>query len=67
MIIVPIKEGENIELCFKEIQTQILKKPGIVRASSRGLVMSFTKPFSYQKKQKKKAIYKELLNRLNED
>jgi len=58
MIIVPIKEGENIERALKKFKRKF-EKTGIVRElRSR---QSFTKPSVTKRDQKKKAIYKERL------
>lgn len=58
MIIVPIKEGENIERALKKFKRKF-EKTGIVRElRSR---QSFTKPSVTRREQKKKAIYKERL------
>ncbi|MDD2329345.1 MAG: 30S ribosomal protein S21 [Bacteroidales bacterium] len=63
MIIVPIKEGENIERALKKFKRKF-EKTGIVR-ELRGR-QSFTKPSVTKREQKKKAIYKERLQN-NED
>ncbi len=58
MIIVPIKEGENIERALKKFKRKF-EKTGIVR-ELRGR-QAFTKPSVTKREQKKKAIYKERL------
>ncbi|HHV02398.1 MAG: 30S ribosomal protein S21 [Bacteroidales bacterium] len=63
MIIVPVKEGENIERALKKFKRKF-EKTGIVRElRSR---QSFTKPSVKKRDQKKKAIYKQRIQN-NED
>ncbi|MDD2289190.1 MAG: 30S ribosomal protein S21 [Bacteroidales bacterium] len=63
MIIVPVKEGENIERALKKFKRKF-EKTGIVRElRSR---QTFTKPSVSRRDQKKKAIYKQQLQ-INEE
>lgn len=63
MIIVPIKEGENIERALKKFKRKF-EKTGIIRElRSR---QAFVKDSVKLREQKKKAIYKQQLL-LNED
>jgi len=63
MIIVPVKEGENIERALKKFKRKF-EKTGIVRElRSR---QTFTKPSVSRRDQKKKAIYKQRLQ-INEE
>lgn len=58
MIIVPIKEGENIERALKKFKRKF-EKTGIVRElRSR---QAFSKPSVKMRDQRKKAIYKQHL------
>jgi len=58
MIIVPIKEGENIERALKKFKRKF-EKTGIVRElRSR---QAFTKKSVIQREAKKRAIYKQQL------
>ncbi|HBG52643.1 MAG TPA: 30S ribosomal protein S21 [Rikenellaceae bacterium] len=58
MIIVPVKEGENIERALKKFKRKF-EKTGIVRElRSR---QTFTKHSVTNRDQKKKAIYKQRL------
>ncbi|MDD2538171.1 MAG: 30S ribosomal protein S21 [Bacteroidales bacterium] len=63
MIIVPIKEGENIERALKKFKRKF-EKTGIVRElRSR---QSFSKPSVTRRDQKKKAVYKQRIQ-INEE
>lgn len=63
MIIVPIKEGENIERALKKFKRKF-EKTGIVRElRSR---QTFDKPSVKKRDQKKKAIYKQHMQ-INEE
>ncbi|NLA15956.1 MAG: 30S ribosomal protein S21 [Bacteroidales bacterium] len=63
MIIVPVKEGENIERALKKFKRKF-EKTGIVRElRSR---QAFHKPSVIRREQRKKAIYKQRLQD-NED
>ncbi|MFB6340770.1 30S ribosomal protein S21 [Saccharicrinis sp. FJH2] len=58
MIIVPVKEGENIERALKKFKRKF-EKTGVVRElRSR---QAFTKPSVEMRQQKLKAIYKQQL------
>ena len=58
MIIVPVKEGENIERALKKFKRKF-EKTGVVRElRSR---QAFTKPSIKIRQQKLKAIYKQQL------
>lgn len=56
MIIVPVKEGENIERALKKFKRKF-EKTGIVRELRRR--QAFEKPSVIKRDQKKKAIYKQ--------
>ena len=62
MIIVPIKEGENIEKALKKFKRKF-EKTGVVRERSR---KQFEKPSVKRRNEIKKAIYVQHL-RLNEE
>ncbi|MFB6319762.1 30S ribosomal protein S21 [Saccharicrinis sp. FJH54] len=58
MIIVPVKEGENIERALKKFKRKF-EKTGVVRElRSR---QAYTKPSVEMRQQKLKAIYKQQL------
>ena len=58
MIIVPVKEGENIERALKKFKRKF-EKTGIVRElRSR---QAFSKPSVTERDQQKKAVYKQRL------
>jgi small subunit ribosomal protein S21 len=63
MIIVPIKEGENIEKALKKFKRKF-EKTGILKELRRR--QYFTKPSIENREQVKKAIYIEQLQRLEE-
>ncbi|HHT99673.1 30S ribosomal protein S21 [Xiashengella succiniciproducens] len=63
MIIVPIKEGENIERALKKFKRKF-EKTGVMRElRSR---QAFEKPSVIKREQKKKAIYIQTLQREEE-
>ena len=63
MIIVPIKEGENIERALKKFKRKF-EKTGVMRElRSR---QAFEKPSVIKREQKKKAIYIQALQREEE-
>ena len=63
MIIVPIKEGENIERALKKFKRKF-EKTGIIRElRSR---QTFEKPSVTMRDQKKKAVYKQHMQ-INEE
>ncbi len=63
MIIVPIKEGENIERALKKFKRKFEKTGTMRELRSR---QAFTKPSIVNREQKKKAIYIEQLQREEE-
>ncbi|MDR2927381.1 MAG: 30S ribosomal protein S21 [Cytophagaceae bacterium] len=63
MIIVPIKEGENIERALKKFKRKF-EKTGAMR-ELRGR-QAFTKPSIIKREQMKKAVYVQSLQRLEE-
>lgn len=63
MIIVPIKEGENIEKALKKFKRKF-EKTGILKELRRR--QYFTKPSIENREQVKKAIYIAQLQRLEE-
>ena len=58
MIIVPVKEGENIERALKKFKRKF-EKTGVVRELRAR--QAFTKPSVEMRQQKLKAIYKQQL------
>lgn len=63
MIIVPVKEGENIERALKKFKRKF-EKTGVVRElRSR---QAFTKPSIINRQSKLKAIYKQQLQQVEE-
>ncbi|MDK2979068.1 MAG: small subunit ribosomal protein [Bacteroidales bacterium] len=54
MIVVPIKEGENIERALKKFKRKF-EKTGVVKELRER--QAFTKPSVKKREQKKKAIY----------
>jgi small subunit ribosomal protein S21 len=63
MIVIPIKEGENIERALKKFKRKF-EKTGIVRElRSR---QQFAKPSERRREEIKKAIYKQSLQRNEE-
>jgi small subunit ribosomal protein S21 len=63
MIVVPIKEGENIEIALKKFKRKFEKTGEMLELRSR---QAFTKPSVVQREQKKKAIYIQGLQRQEE-
>ena len=63
MIIVPIKEGENIERALKKFKRKFEKTGALRELRAR---QAFTKPSVINRDQKKKAIYVQSLQRLEE-
>ncbi len=63
MIIVPIKEGENIERALKKFKRKFEKTGTMRELRSR---QAFTKPSIVNREQKKKAIYIAQLQREEE-
>lgn len=64
MIIVPIKEGENIERALKRLKRKF-DKIGVSRELRER--KKFTKPSVKKREQRQKAIYSEKMRRLNEE
>ncbi len=60
MIVVPIKEGENIERALKKFKRKFEKTGAMRELRSR---QAFTKPSVVKREQVKKAIYIEQLQR----
>jgi small subunit ribosomal protein S21 len=60
MIIVPVKEGENIERALKKLKRKF-EKTGVVRELRDR--QKFTKPSIIKREQKIKAVYKEKMQR----
>ncbi|ASB49783.1 MULTISPECIES: 30S ribosomal protein S21 [Marinilabiliaceae] len=63
MIVVPIKEGENIERALKKFKRKFEKTGTMRELRSR---QAFTKPSIVKREQKKKAIYIQQLQREEE-
>ena len=63
MIIVPIKEGENIERALKKFKRKFEKTGTMRELRSR---QAFTKPSIVKREQMKKAIYIQQLQREEE-
>jgi small subunit ribosomal protein S21 len=63
MIIVPIKEGENIERALKKFKRKFEKTGALRELRAR---QAFTKPSVINRDQRKKAIYVQSLQRLEE-
>ena len=63
MIIVPIKEGENIERALKKFKRKFEKTGAMKELRNR---QAFTKPSVVKRDQLKKAIYIEQLQRVEE-
>ncbi len=63
MIVIPIKEGENIERALKKFKRKFEKTGAMRELRSR---QAFTKPSIKRREEVKKAIYIEQLQR-NED
>lgn len=60
MIVIPIKEGENIERALKKFKRKFEKTGAMRELRSR---QAFTKPSVVRREQVKKAIYIEQLHR----
>jgi len=60
MIVIPIKEGENIERALKKFKRKFEKTGAMRELRSR---QAFTKPSIVKREQVKKAIYIEQLQR----
>lgn len=60
MIVIPIKEGENIERALKKFKRKFEKTGSMRELRSR---QAFTKPSVIRREQVKKAIYIEQLHR----
>ncbi|MBS2212046.1 30S ribosomal protein S21 [Carboxylicivirga sp. A043] len=63
MIVIPIKEGENIERALKKFKRKFEKTGAMRELRSR---QAFTKPSVVRREQVKKAIYIEQLQRESE-
>ncbi|MCL2074560.1 MAG: 30S ribosomal protein S21 [Marinilabiliaceae bacterium] len=63
MIIVPIKEGDNIERALKKFKRKFEKTGALRELRTR---QAFTKPSIIKREQKKKAVYIQQLKRLEE-
>ncbi len=63
MIIIPIKEGENIDRALKKFKRKF-EKTGTMRALRAR--QRFTKPSIIEREQKRKAIYVQKLRRAEE-
>lgn len=63
MIIIPIKEGENIERALKKFKRKF-EKTGVVKELRNR--QAYTKPSITKRELKKKAIYVEQLHREEE-
>lgn len=63
MIIVPIKEGENIEKCLKKFKRKF-EKTGVVKELRRR--QAFDKPSVTKREQRLHAVYVQQLRRLEE-
>ncbi len=64
MIIVPVKEGENIERALKKLKRKF-EKTGVVRELRDR--QKFTKPSVIKREQKIKAVYKDMMQRQAEN
>ena len=63
MLIVPVKEGENIERALKKFKKKFERTGTVKQLRSR---QHFTKPSVVRREEIKKAIYKEKLQREEE-
>lgn len=63
MIIVPLKEGENIERALKKFKRKF-EKTGVVKELRRR--QAFHKPSVVKRKQRQHAVYVETMHRLEE-
>lgn len=64
MLIIPIKEGENIERALKKFKRKF-EKTGVVRQLRAR--QQFTKPSVLNREKRNKAAYKEKLRRLENE
>jgi len=60
MIVIPVKEGENIERALKRFKRKFEKTGVIKKLRER---QKFTKPYIIRREEKKKAIYVQGLQR----
>lgn len=60
MLIVPVKEGENIERALKKFKKKFERTGAVKQLRAR---QQFTKPSVVRREEIKKAIYKEKLRR----
>lgn len=60
MLIIPVKEGENIERALKKYKKKY-EKTGVIKELRER--QQFTKPSVTQRQQKLKAVYKEKMRR----
>lgn len=60
MLIVPVKEGENIERALKKFKKKFERTGAVKQLRAR---QQFTKPSVLRREEIKKAIYKEKLQR----
>ncbi len=63
MLIVPVKEGENIERALKKFKKKFERTGAVKQLRAR---QQFTKPSILRREEIKKAIYKEKLQREEE-
>jgi small subunit ribosomal protein S21 len=63
MIVVPIKEGENIEKALKKFKRKFEKTGVVKELRSR---QAFSKPSVVKRKQKIKAVYVQQLNQVED-
>ncbi len=63
MIIIPVKEGENIERALKKLKRKF-EKTGVVRELRER--QKFTKPSILKREEKLKAMYREKMQREEE-
>ncbi len=63
MLIVPVKEGENIERALKKFKKKFERTGAVKQLRTR---QHFTKPSVLRREEIKKAIYKEQLQREEE-
>jgi small subunit ribosomal protein S21 len=63
MIVVQVKDGENIERALKKFKRKF-EKTGVVKELRER--QAYTKPSDKRREEKKKAIYKQQLNQDNQ-
>lgn len=63
MLIIPVKEGENIERALKKFKKKFERTGAVKELRNR---QHFTKPSVEKREERKKAIYKEKLQREEE-